>query len=78
MLAVLPMRGAESLPPGKRLYSTKCARCHQLYDPAAYDEKKWNMWMEKMRQKTRLTDNQFKQLDEYTRSLRETKAATKK
>ena len=27
---------------GKKLYAAKCAGCHKLYDPSAYDETKWS------------------------------------
>jgi len=56
--------------PGKKLYTAKCARCHPFYDPAKYDEERWNTWMEKMRRKAHLNDEQYKQLSEYLRSVR--------
>ncbi len=30
------------------LYAAKCARCHKFYDPTAYSEAEWRLWMEKM------------------------------
>jgi len=78
LLATLSVRGADAPPPGKRLYTAKCARCHQLYDPAKYDANTWDAWMEKMRQKARLNEDQVKQLDEYCRAVRENKVATRK
>ena len=55
---------------GRKLYVTKCARCHQFYDPKAYDEAKWKHWMEKMRAKAKLTDDQYKLLTVYLDSVR--------
>lgn len=56
--------------PGRKIYLTKCARCHKLYDPARYDDAAWGTWMEKMRKKAHLDDEQFKTLSTYLQSLR--------
>jgi mono/diheme cytochrome c family protein len=55
---------------GKKLYTVKCARCHKLYDPAKYNAENWNTWMEKMRRKARLNDEQYKRLSGYLQSVR--------
>lgn len=55
---------------GKKLCVAKCARCHKLYEPSRYDDKNWNGWMEKMKKKARLSDEQYKQLDGYLQTLR--------
>jgi mono/diheme cytochrome c family protein len=55
---------------GKKLYTAKCARCHKFYDPAKYNGASWNTWMEKMRSKARLNDEQYKHLTEYLQSVR--------
>ena len=60
---------------GKKIYVTKCARCHKFYDPAKYGEEDWNNWMEKMRQKARLKDDQYTLLSSYLQSLRPAKSA---
>jgi mono/diheme cytochrome c family protein len=67
---------AENPATGQKLYVAKCARCHKFYDPAAYDDARWRQWMEKMRDKARLNEVQYKQLSEYLRLVR-TKAAQK-
>ena len=36
------------------LYALKCARCHRFYDPAAYPDAEWTVWMAKMSRKSRL------------------------
>ena len=53
----------------RNLYVNKCARCHKLYDPAAYDEAQWKQWLLKMQRKVRLTDEQWKQLIDYRELL---------
>ena len=69
----LTASAGNSVPPrleeGKRLYTSKCARCHRFYDPAKYDDRAWNEWMNKMRKKTKLNDAQFATLANYLQSL---------
>jgi mono/diheme cytochrome c family protein len=55
---------------GKKVYTGKCARCHKLYDPAKYDDKTWDSWMQKMKLKTKLTDDQYRRMSEYVTTLR--------
>jgi mono/diheme cytochrome c family protein len=55
---------------GKKLYTAKCARCHQFYDPAKYNDESWKTWMGKMRRKARLNDEQYRRLSEYLQSIR--------
>ena len=54
----------------KRLYLVKCAKCHRLYDPLLYDEEKWGYWMKKMKRKSKLSDEQFRQISGYLEALR--------
>ena len=61
---------ATSQQSGKKIYTGKCARCHKLYDPAKYDDQTWEKWMQKMRQKAKLSDEQYRQLSEYLATLR--------
>ena len=53
-----------------RLYKTKCARCHKLYDPTRYDEAKWRYWMTKMSRKARLKPDQEILLSAFLENLR--------
>ena len=69
-LVVLALLAVAATPDGKSVYTGKCARCHKLYDPAKYDEKAWDTWMQKMKIKTRLSDEQTRQLSEYIQTLR--------
>ena len=67
--------GAVDLPPGKRkaaedLYNLKCAKCHKFYDPAAYSEKDWEMWMRKMSRKSKLKPEQEELLRRYLGEFR--------
>ena len=55
---------------GKKLYTGKCARCHKLYEPVKYDDKTWDSWMTKMREKAKLNDAQYRQLSTYLQTLR--------
>lgn len=55
---------------GKKVFTGKCARCHKLYDPARYDDKTWDSWMQKMKPKAKLNDDQYRQLSEYLSTLR--------
>ena len=61
---------ANSQEAGKKIYTGKCARCHKLYDPAKYDDQTWGKWMQKMRLKAKLNDEQYRQLSEYLARLR--------
>ena len=61
---------ADDLAAGKKVYMAKCARCHKFYDPTAYDDTKWNKWMQKMKLKAKLNDVQYQQLTNYVATLR--------
>jgi mono/diheme cytochrome c family protein len=73
-LATVAARSADPAPKdfaaGKKLYTAKCARCHKFYDPAGYDDKAWESWMQKMRDKAKISDEQYGQLSAYLQSLR--------
>jgi hypothetical protein len=53
-----------------RLYTAKCMRCHKSYDPAAYADPQWNIWMIKMRKKAHLGPEQEKLLSRYLEAYR--------
>lgn len=61
---------ASDLMAGKKLYTGKCARCHELYSPTHYNDADWNKWMTKMRRKSRLSDEEYQRLSAYLQSLR--------
>ena len=54
----------------KRLYDTRCAKCHRMYEPRDYSEDEWQLWMGKMRKKAKLNTRQEKLLDRYVDILR--------
>ena len=49
----------------RRLYISKCAKCHKFYDPAKYSDEDWEKWMGKMSKKAKLTPEQAKALSRY-------------
>lgn len=74
VLATVAARAADPPPQdltaGKKLYTGKCARCHKFYDPARYDDKTWESWMQKMSEKAKLNDEQYRQLTTYLQTVR--------
>jgi hypothetical protein len=66
---------AEALPErelkeARRLYQSKCARCHKFYEPSGYGGAEWSEWMEKMRKQTKLKPRQHDLVTRYTELLR--------
>lgn len=55
---------------GRKVYTGKCARCHKLYEPTRYDDRAWDSWMTKMREKAKLNADQYRQLSTYVLALR--------
>jgi hypothetical protein len=60
----------EELDKGAKLSVAKCARCHPLYDPAAYSDVEWNRWMTKMSKKAHLKTEQQEILSHYLDAFR--------
>jgi hypothetical protein len=54
----------------KKLYSLKCAKCHDFYNPADYNDADWHSWMVKMKKKSRLNSNDYDLVLRYTDLLR--------
>ena len=54
----------------RTFYLRKCSKCHRLYDPMEYDDENWTGWMQKMKKKAKLTDEDFKTISGYLESLR--------
>jgi cytochrome c5 len=55
---------------GRKVYVSKCARCHKFYDPNKYDDATWQMWMGKMKTKSRLKDDDYQMLEAYVNTIR--------
>lgn len=49
----------------RKLYLSKCAKCHKLYDPTKYTDEKWSEWMSKMTKKSKLSPEQSEVLTRY-------------
>jgi len=56
---------------GAKLALNKCVRCHQLYDPTAYQEVEWRTWMSKMSRKAHLKPDQAELLSRYFEGFRQ-------
>jgi hypothetical protein len=52
------------------MYALKCGRCHKFYDPAAYDEVRWQKWFVKMSGKAKLNAAETEILAEYLAAAR--------
>ena len=52
------------------LYLVKCTKCHELYNPADYDEADWEYWMGRMSKKARLNPEQLQLLSTFTATIR--------
>ena len=55
---------------GKKLYAEKCGRCHKPYKIENYPAPAWNMWMNQMMAKTKLTQKEADLLIRYLQSVR--------
>ncbi len=54
----------------KKIYRSKCARCHKFSPPADYGEAEWDSWMGKMSKKARLKPDQEQILLRYLDGFR--------
>jgi hypothetical protein len=60
-----PLLSAPEEAKARKLYLTKCAKCHKLYDPTRYTDKDWEVWMGKMTSKAKLSRSQAQLLSNY-------------
>ena len=65
-----PAGASGPLVEARKLYISKCARCHKLYDPANYSDAEWGRWMDKMSRKAKLKPDQKEILSKYIETLR--------
>jgi len=56
---------------GAKLALNKCVRCHQLYDPKAYNDSDWRVWTMKMSRKAHLKPDQEELLSRYFEGFRQ-------
>lgn len=60
-----PLLSAEEEAKARKLYVGKCAKCHKLYDPMRYSDRDWEVWMNKMTRKAKLSPTQAGLLSNY-------------
>ena len=68
---------APAVPPGKKLYEAKCLRCHKDLDPTIYEDMTWKRWLWKMKDKARLDNEEYGDLSDYLKGVREAAKAKK-
>ncbi len=73
LLGATPIPAPEKIEAGKKVFTSKCARCHKPYHPRDYSVDDWTKWMAKMKEKAHLTDEQFEQLAAWADSTRTAK-----
>ena len=56
---------AREITAARKIYVVKCAKCHRFYEPTAYGESDWGLWMEKMNKKSKLKGEQASLLNRY-------------
>ncbi|MCX7825381.1 MAG: hypothetical protein N2689_07470 [Verrucomicrobiae bacterium] len=74
MLAIPTVSAADPSPANaaaKKLYETKCLRCHEELEPAAYEETTYKRWLWRMKDKAGLDNRQYGDLSGYLKSVRE-------
>lgn len=54
----------------KRIYDTRCVKCHVKRWPVDYPPEEWQLWMKKMSRKAKLTPDEQKLMAHYFDSLR--------
>ncbi len=54
----------------KKLYVSKCAKCHKFYEPKKYSDAEWQKWMQAMSRKSKLKADQDKLLKTYLDAYR--------
>ncbi|MBM3889484.1 MAG: hypothetical protein FJ388_10195 [Verrucomicrobia bacterium] len=59
---------------GKKLYTAKCGRCHDTFYPGV-EEMTWNRWIWKWKNRAGLSNDEYDQLMDYARRVRESRAA---
>ena len=42
----------------RKIYVSKCAKCHKFYEPRNYNEAEWRKWMDAMSRKSKLKPEQ--------------------
>jgi mono/diheme cytochrome c family protein len=58
----------EQMTAGQKLYRTRCAKCHKMYDPSKYTDQQWVSWMAKMSKKAKLQPAQKQAVADYVQN----------
>lgn len=58
----------EEIAQGKTLYENNCAKCHKLFAPADFTQKKWEPILARMQKKARMDDAQMTVISSYITS----------
>lgn len=61
---------------GRKLYVSKCAKCHRFYEAKNYSGSEWDHWMSSMSRKAKLKPEQEQLLTRYLQAYREGKIPT--
>ncbi len=61
----------------RKLYDTKCTRCHERFEPGDYSPNEWQLWMSKMRKKAKLSSAEEELLKRYVESIQARREASK-
>ena len=64
-----PEADSTFLSQGHSMYENKCSSCHFLYRPGKYTAKEWEHILPEMKEKAKLTDEEFRQIKIYLYSL---------
>ena len=59
---------------GRERYIAKCSGCHALYAPPKYTTAEWDREMEEMRERSRLTDEDFERITTFLHAFAKTDA----
>ena len=46
-------------------YQNKCSACHYLYHPEKFSEKEWQKLLPEMKEKAKLTEDEYRSLQTY-------------
>ena len=57
-----------SLAEGKKLYRSKCKKCHALYSPKDYKLRVWKENLDEMRYKAELEDEEYEKIFLYLKN----------
>lgn len=61
---------SSDLKAAQKLDVAKCSKCHKRYQPSAYTQVDWELWLDKMGRKSKLKPEQTDLLKRYPELLR--------